>query len=76
MFLKDIAPEEYLESMRTYLDGLDEEIKADKQLYEERLKECESCENLREGICRICGCFVEYRAAIKIRKCPAIHPRW
>lgn len=74
--MSDFAPEEYLENMRIYLKGIDEERKVDDDLYHQRLKQCELCDNLNEGICRICGCFVEYRAAMKIKKCPAIHPKW
>lgn len=74
--LQDFAPEEYLENMRIYLNGLDETTKAEDSLYRERLSHCEECTNLNEGICRICGCFVEFRAAIKIKTCPAVHPLW
>lgn len=74
--LQDFAPEEYLESMRIYLNGLDEETKTEEQGYRERLLKCEECDNLNEGICRVCGCFVEYRAAIKLKGCPAVKPRW
>ncbi|MDF2540246.1 MAG: hypothetical protein K0S76_3267 [Herbinix sp.] len=75
-FLKDFAPEEYLESMRIYLQGLAEDRKAEEKIYQDRLSRCEMCSNLTEGICRICGCFVEYRAAIKIKSCPDLHPKW
>ncbi len=74
--LKDFAPEEYLDNMRAYLQGLEEEIRTEEELYKKRLAKCELCDKLNEGICRICGCFVEYRAAIKNKKCPDIHPRW
>ncbi len=74
--LQDIAPEEYLEHMKIYLNGLNEDTKAEEPLYLERLSRCRECENLREGICRICGCFVEFRAAVKSKACPAIHPLW
>lgn len=74
--LKDIAPEEYLDHMRIYLSGLSEEVKADETLYQERLVCCEACDALKDGICKICGCFVEYRAAIKENYCPGIHPSW
>ena len=74
--LQDFAPEEYLEHMRIYLAGLDEETRTEESLYRERLSQCEACINLNEGICRICGCFVEYRAAIKIKTCPAVHSKW
>jgi len=73
--LQDIAPEEYLESMRSYLNSLDEEIKSDGSLYQKRIDLCLACNHLQEGICKICGCFVEYRAAIKLRGCPAVHPK-
>lgn len=74
--LQDFAPEEYLENMRVYLQGLDEEIKTEEAVYKDRLSYCEECDKLNEGICRICGCFVEYRAAIKIKRCPDIQPKW
>ncbi|NLP34088.1 MAG: hypothetical protein GX359_02715 [Clostridiales bacterium] len=74
--LQDIMPDEFIENMRIYLNGLDDEIKADENLYQERIRLCLDCDNLNEGICRLCGCFVEYRAAIKKRACPAIHSRW
>ncbi|MCI6019094.1 MAG: DUF6171 family protein [Clostridiales bacterium] len=27
-------------------------------------------------MCRICGCFVEMRAAIKVKSCPDVVPKW
>lgn len=74
--LQDFAPEEYLENMRIYIQGLDEDIKTDQDTYQERINICQECSNLNEGICRLCGCFVEYRAAIKTKKCPEVHSKW
>jgi hypothetical protein len=74
--MMDFAPEEYLENMRTYLNGLNEEVKADEVLYRSRLKQCKACDNLMDGICRLCGCFVEYRAAIRENDCPGSQPKW
>lgn len=74
--LMDIAPEEYLKHMRSYLEGLDEDIRTEEAQYQDRLSCCKDCEKLNEGICRICGCFVEYRAAIQIKNCPDVHPKW
>ena len=48
----------------------DPEIKADEALYEERLAVCKECDLLLEGMCRICGCYVELRAAIEKNACP------
>ncbi|HWT27184.1 MAG TPA: DUF6171 family protein [Mobilitalea sp.] len=74
--LQDFAPEEYVEHMRTYLSGLNEDVKTQEEQYRDRLSNCERCDSLTEGICKICGCFVEYRAALKDRNCPALHPKW
>ena len=27
-------------------------------------------------ITRICGCYVELRAVMKIRQCPHVYPKW
>ena len=60
--LEDIAEEDFLRNMRQYIRGLDEEIKTESQEYQRRLAFCKECDSLINGMCRICGCFVEYRA--------------
>ena len=47
-----------------------------QELYEKRLTICRDCPNILEGMCRLCGCFVELRAALKVRKCPDVVRRW
>lgn len=74
--LEDFAPQEYIKNMRTYIEGLAEETKADTALYRRRLEICRECENLYEGMCKLCGCFVEYRAALRIKGCPDTVPKW
>jgi len=74
--LEDFAPEEYIKNMRTYIDGLAEDVRTEADVYNMRLEICRECEYLYEGMCKICGCFVEYRAAIKARSCPDLVPRW
>ncbi|MEE1190836.1 MAG: DUF6171 family protein [Blautia sp.] len=44
--------------------------------YEQRLLMCRQCEHLLSGMCRKCGCYVEMRAAMKIRHCPDVPARW
>lgn len=66
----------YFQNMYEYIDQLDADIKAEHQLYEQRLMLCKECEQLLNGMCRVCGCFVEMRAAIAKNCCPAVHPRW
>lgn len=74
--LEDIQEEDFLRSMRSYLNGLDDSIKADEDTYQSRLAACKACDSLINGMCRICGCFVEYRAAIKKNHCPGIEKYW
>lgn len=74
--LREESQEEYFQKLDAYIAGLDEEVRVDQELYEERLKLCGTCTNLLNGMCRLCGCFVELRAALKVRKCPAPDRKW
>ncbi len=65
-----IGKEEYFRSLREYIANLDPDIKADEALYEERLAACKECDLLLEGMCRICGCYVELRAVVAKNICP------
>ncbi len=65
-----IGKEEYFRSLREYIANLDPDIKADEALYEERLAVCKECDLLLEGMCRICGCYVELRAVVAKNICP------
>lgn len=65
-----VGKEEYFRSLREYIANLDPEIKADEALYEERLAACKECDLLLEGMCRICGCYVELRAVVAKNICP------
>lgn len=60
-------------TIREYLEGLEEDLKAPIQVYEERLNLCKNCEMLLEGMCRKCGCYVEVRAAVERNSCPGKH---
>lgn len=44
-----------------YIDRIEEDSKADKAVYEDRLAVCKECKYLNEGLCGACGCFVELR---------------
>ena len=55
-----------MRNMRQYIRGLDEEIKTESQEYQRRLAFLQrTVTGLINGMCRICGCFVEYRAAVE-----------
>ncbi|MDR1541318.1 MAG: DUF6171 family protein [Clostridiales bacterium] len=59
-----------------YVEALPEEMKAEPALVQKRLAACKRCECLIGGICRLCGCFVEARAAKKSLKCPMSENIW
>ena len=44
--------------------------------YRRRLDCCRRCEQLSQGLCRLCGCFVEARAAGKNAFCPHVPGCW
>ena len=64
------ADADTLKSISTRIEKLSPEEKADDETYRNRLKECQSCDNLISGVCIKCGCYVEFRAAFRNRKCP------
>lgn len=74
--LRDMPEKEYYRNMYTYLATLPEDDKVSDKEYERRLEECKKCEHLLGGMCRICGCFVEMRAAMAVRHCPGADKRW
>lgn len=74
--LREMDEEAYFQNMYTYIRNLPEEDKVSEEVYEERLTRCKACDRLMNGMCRICGCYVEMRAAIKIRSCPDFDPKW
>lgn len=67
--LREMDQNAYMENLYDYIAHLDEGIKADEALYEERLSVCKGCDYLADGMCRACGCFVELRAAIRNNVC-------
>ncbi len=63
-------------NMYERIELMDAELKCEGGAYEERLAQCKSCDNLLDGMCRLCGCYVELRAAVKKNSCPATPKRW
>lgn len=74
--IRDLKEDEYFKNLKEYIENLDPDIKADPALYEKRLDLCKNCNHLLQGMCRICGCFVELRAAIASNFCPGSEKFW
>lgn len=71
---RDMDKDAYFENLHTYIANIDDEIKVEKPLYEERLSLCRKCDLLADGMCRACGCYVELRAVMKKNSCP--YEKW
>ena len=59
-----------------YVASLDESVRTSDADYRARLDICRTCDQLLNGTCRLCGCYVETRAAKKGMGCPMVPARW
>ena len=72
----ELTNNEYFKTLYNYIESLDPEIKTAANEYNRRLELCNNCPKLTNGMCTICGCFVEARAAKKTARCPNIEKAW
>ena len=71
--LQDFEGEER-EKWKKYLEVIKKEDRTKQEVYEERLNTCRACGKLLEATCEACGCYVEFRAAVKPGRCP--YKKW
>lgn len=74
--LRDTGEAEAFENMYQYIANLSPEDKVSDEEYERRLMVCRQCSHLLSGMCGKCGCYVEMRAAMKVRHCPDVPGKW
>lgn len=74
--LQDMPEQKYYQSVLEYLSALPAQSKCAQEEYQRRLAACRDCEELVGGACLQCGCFVEMRAAVAAKGCPALPSRW
>ena len=74
--LDQVFEEEEYKNLQDYIESLDKHIKTDECDYKKRLNTCKQCDNLINGMCKICGCFVEMRAAVNKNYCTSIEKYW
>jgi hypothetical protein len=67
---QDDGEEKYRERLNSYLRSLPDAIKAPPEEYDRRLIICRDCGELMNGVCLLCGCYVEMRAAKETQYCP------
>ena len=59
-----------------YVAGLDDSVRTPEEEYRARLSLCQDCPELMNGTGRLCGCYVETRAAKRGQQCPMVPARW
>ncbi|MDR3121620.1 MAG: DUF6171 family protein [Clostridiales bacterium] len=74
--LSELSDAAYYQNVYDYIGRLSDEIKAAPEVYRRRLAACQTCGELVNGMCRLCGCFVEARAAKRSNRCPKVDPLW
>jgi len=59
-----------------YIGSLPSHLRAGDKLVRARLRACDACGELVNGMCALCGCFVEARAAKAATHCPKTPAAW
>lgn len=62
--------------LQDYIANIPQEDKVSDAEYEKRLMLCDSCSEMRDGLCGQCGCYVAVRAVRKTGYCPHVRARW
>lgn len=73
--LSEIDEKDVLESIRIRIEKLNSDERCNTEQYRQRLSLCKLCDHLISGVCQKCGCYVEFRAAFKNKKCPDVSDR-
>lgn len=75
--LEEYDPDGALKTIREIIEAMPSDSRTDEAEYLRRLSACKECEQLNGGVCGMCGCYVELRAAKKQQSCPhTIKKRW
>jgi len=74
--LSEMNHEEYQNGLYEYIKNLGEDNRAPQELYKTRLAICKECDELINGMCKLCGAFVEYRAVKKSSYCAKDSSIW
>lgn len=74
--IEKIDPMGVLETVRQKVELIPAQERTGEEEYYQRLKSCTECDKLNLGMCELCGCFVEYRAAHSEMHCPGKPQKW
>ncbi len=74
--IEDMDKDEFFTSLSLYIKNYPEEKRVTELVYKQRLEICSNCDELVNGMCRRCGCYVELRALKKKAFCPSVPKKW
>jgi hypothetical protein len=74
--LRELSDSEYFTTVSSYIENIPQELRTPEDTYKYRLEQCKKCQYLVNGLCRLCGCFVEIRAAAIKNYCPDKKAHW
>jgi hypothetical protein len=74
--LSETNQTELYATLREHIKNIPPEHKTTPAAYIARLNICKDCEHLLDGLCALCGCYVELRAAKAAQRCAASAGRW
>ena len=74
--IRDFHEGDLFRTIQEYIARIDGELRTPQEEYEERLRICTECDSLMNGMCGVCGCYVELRAAVQKHYCPAVQKKW
>ncbi len=75
MWTKEMLEKERIK-LEDYIANIPEEDKVSSDEHERRLLICDTCPELRSGLCGQCGCYVAVRAVRKNGYCPHVRRKW
>ena len=64
--LEDMDENDFLRDMRSHIEAYPADKRVSEEEYRQRLAFCKNCEKLVDGMCVLCGCYVELRAVKQV----------
>ncbi|MCL1788330.1 MAG: DUF6171 family protein [Defluviitaleaceae bacterium] len=66
----------FFATIQEFIDSIPAEEKTPEDEYQRRLEICKACDHLTSGMCALCGCYVEVRAAKANQQCVQSDKIW
>ncbi|MCL2500041.1 MAG: DUF6171 family protein [Defluviitaleaceae bacterium] len=74
--LSETNQAELYATIQDYIKNIPPEARSSPEEYDKRLGICKECRHLLDGMCVLCGCYVELRAAKVNQRCVESTARW